>query len=71
MSGETLLYNLMKSLNIFCALRKGEVFRGAVFEAWQISFQLMGEVFREHLSVLFQVSRSGGRVVSSPQHRSR
>lgn len=28
MSNETLLYNLMKSLNIFCALRKGEVFRG-------------------------------------------
>lgn len=46
-------YNLMKSLNIFCALRKGEVFRGAVFGARQTSFRLMGEVFREHLSVLF------------------
>jgi hypothetical protein len=53
MSDELLLYNLMKSLNIFCALRKGEVFRGAVFEAWQTSFPLMGEVFRERLSVLF------------------
>lgn len=57
MSDEPLLYNLMKSLNIFCALRKGEVFRGAVFETWQTSFPLTGEVFRERLSVLLDECR--------------
>lgn len=31
MPNAPLPYNLMKSLNIFCALRKGEVFRGGYF----------------------------------------